>query len=211
MNTKSLLTRIGVPVLSLGLLGGAAAALAGPASAAAVPGAVHAVTHSPQHNDTTSGPDGGALQTSPGGPVWATDNLTEQFTVVPIPNPAPGAANFKVTIDVTGSFKGFADPGANGTTDPSLGYGQPLVSNGPVKGTIEYDVYSASAPNPSSLLPNQAPDTGLRAALSQLFDKQPTSALIVGGGDYNFSYQNGKYVQSQVGPTSTITGDVTGH
>jgi hypothetical protein len=85
------------------------------------------------------------------------------------------------------------------------------VSNGPVKGTIEYDVYSASAPNPSSLLPNQAPDTGLRAALSQLFDNQPTSALIVGGGDYNFSYQNGKYVQSQVGPTSTITGDVTGH
>ncbi len=199
MNTKSLLTRIGVPVLSIGLLGGAAAALAGPASAATVPGAVHAVTHSPQHNDTTnvSGP---ATGTSPNGPTWAVDNLTEQFTVVPVSDQADGA-NYQVTIDVTGSFKGFADP----TT------GQALTSAGPVKGTIEYDVKSGTSPDPSSLLPNQAPDTGLGAALSQLFSGQPASALIVGGGNYNFSYQNGNYVQSQVGSTSAITGDVTGH
>ena len=37
MNTKSLLTRIGVPVLSLGLLGGLGATLAISASAATIP------------------------------------------------------------------------------------------------------------------------------------------------------------------------------
>jgi hypothetical protein len=119
----------------------------------------------------------------------------------------PSAA-VKVTINVTGSFKGFADPGANGTTDQTQGYGQPLTSNGPVKGTITYDVKSSTPPDPANLLPNQAPDTGLGTALSQLFDNQPASTLIVGGGDvYTFSYQNGNYVQDTTG----IHGDVTGH
>jgi hypothetical protein len=110
-------------------------------------------------------------------------------------------ATYLVTIDVTGSFKGFADPVT----------GQPLTSSGPVKGTIEYDVKSSTPPDPSSLLPNQDPKTGLGDALSQLFGNQPKSALIVGGGDvYNFSYQNGNYTQIAT-PTLTIIGDVTGH
>jgi hypothetical protein len=208
MNTKSLLTRIGVPVLSLGLLGGVGATLATSASAATLPGAVTAVTHSAQHNDTTSGPVVGALINSPNGAVWAIDNLEEHFTVVPVTGLADGA-NYQVTISVVGSFKGFADPGANGTTTGN--YGQPLTSAGPLKGTIEYDVLSSTAPDPSSLLPNQAPDTGLGAALSQLFDGKST---IVGGGAYDFSYQNGNYVQTYnpiTNPGGTITGDVTGH
>ena len=48
MNTKSLLTRIGVPVLSLGLLGGLGATLATSASAGRPQAAAsrsHAVTH----------------------------------------------------------------------------------------------------------------------------------------------------------------------
>jgi hypothetical protein len=177
------------------------------ASATTTPGAVHAVTHSSAHSDTTSGPVVGALKDSPNGPVWAVDNLTEQFTVVPVS--LPDGANYQVTISVTGSFKGFADPGANGTTTGN--YGQALTSSGPVKGTIEYDVYSTTPPNPASLLPNQTPDTGLGAALSQLFDGQST---IVGWGPYTFSYQNGNYVQTYdpiSNPNGTITGDVTGH
>ena len=211
MNTKFLLTRIGVPVLGLGLLGGLGATLATSASASTVAALAdatswHVVTHSAQHNDTTSGPLTGALQSSPSGPVWAVDNMTEQFTVIPVS--LPDGANYQVTINVTGSFKGFADPGVDGMATGS--YGQPLTSSGPVKGTIEYDVKSSTPPDPSSLLPNQAPDTGLRAALSQLFDGQPTdgqTSIIVGGGSYNFSYQNGNYVQDTTG----ITGDVTGH
>jgi hypothetical protein len=178
-----------------------AVALAAPAMAS---NGVTAVTHSAQHLDTTSGPLAGVLQYSPNGPVWALDNLSEHFTVIP----ETGPGNYSVTIDVTGSFKGFADPGANGSTLGS--YGQPLTSSGPVKGTITYDVKSSTSPDPKSLLPNQDPATGLGAALSQLFDGQPTSgpqSIIVGGGDYNFSYQNGNYVQT----TSGITGDVTGH
>jgi hypothetical protein len=213
MRIRTILAASAAPAaLAVVLLG-----TAGQASAATTPamltasvqqGTVHAVTHSPAHNDTTSGPAYpavGALQSSPSGPVWAVDNMTEQFTVVPVSGQADGA-NYQVTIGVTGSFKGFADPGANGTTDPSLGYGQALTSSGPVKGTIEYDVYSATPPDPASLLPNQTPDTGLGAALSQLFDGQPASALIVGGGNYTFSYQNGSYVQDTIG----IHGDVTG-
>jgi len=55
MNTKSLLTRIGVPVLSLGLLGGLGATLATSASAATLPGAVTAQVHEQGVPDTTFG------------------------------------------------------------------------------------------------------------------------------------------------------------
>ena len=81
MNTKSLLTRIGVPVLSLGLLGGLGATLATSASAAVKPptATVTASTHAVNVPDTTSGtadrqarPDIGA--------VWAYDNVTKTFT-----------------------------------------------------------------------------------------------------------------------------------
>ena len=56
MNTKSLLTRIGVPVLSLGLLGGIGATLAASAgrhlpaaTMASVATTVRATTYSPNH------------------------------------------------------------------------------------------------------------------------------------------------------------------
>ena len=72
MNTKSLLTRIGVPVLSLAMLGGLGATLATSASAATLPGTVTAVTHLNNHPDTTTGPVNpavGSLQSSSNGPV----------------------------------------------------------------------------------------------------------------------------------------------
>ena len=117
--------------------------------------------------------------------------------------------NYQVIINVTGSFKGFADPGLDGNTN-DLGYGQPLTSSGPVKGTITYNVESNTPPDPANLLPNQDPNTGLGAALSQLFDGQAASDLIVGSGsNYSFSYQNGNYVQDDIG--TGIHGDVTGH
>jgi hypothetical protein len=183
------------------VLAGSAVAAA-PAMASNVPGQVFAVTHSPQHNDTTSGPTNppvGALQASPGGPVWAIDNLTEQFTATPA-----GPGQWKVAVSITGSFAGFADPGRDGSTDPASGYGQPLISNGPVRGSITYLVTTNGTPSGANLLPNQAPDTGLGAAIRQLFNDP--SAQLTQVGDYSFNYQNGNYVQA-----AGITGDVRGH
>jgi len=185
------------------LAGIAAFAVPAAASAGTTPGAVFAVTHSPQHNDTTSGGPGAACGSSSNGPTWALDNLEEKFTVTPY-----ATGEYKVIINVVGSFAGFADPGLNGTTDPAQGYCQPLSSNGSVKGTITYYVFSTQGPDSSALLPIQAPDTGLGAALGQLFpggvtyDWAPTDA-----GNYLFSYQNGNYVQN----TTSIIGDVRGH
>jgi hypothetical protein len=202
----------------------AAAAVAVPlagaasASAATVPGAVHAVTHSAQHLDTTSGPVIGALRPSDNGPVWAYDNLSEQFTVVP-----DGGSNYKVSIDVTGSFQGFADPGANGQSVNSLGnpignYSQPLDSSGPVHGTISYEIQSSQAPDAKNLPAQELPGTGLGVAIGQLFGEADGLSIfnpahvgpaqyVSGGSDYVFSYQNGNYVQDGTG----IHGDVTGH
>jgi hypothetical protein len=198
-------------------------ALAAPAMASNGNGPLTAVTHAADHPDTTSGPGGSALLDSPGyGPVWAFDNLAIKFIVTP-----DGKTNgYKVVVNSEGSFAGFADPGRDGATaGPS--YGQPLTSNGDVKGTITYYVTSATPPDPANL-PAQEPgvptrdQTGLSQGsyehlsgmISQLFDNQPTSGTgsimdssVPGFGDYNYSYQHGNYVQVTTG----ITGDVVGH
>jgi hypothetical protein len=148
-----------------------------------------AVTHSANHADTTS-VTGTATVPSPGGPVWAYDNLTEQFSVTPA-----GAGMWNVTINVNGSFQGFADPrmASEGSTDP----GGPLTSAGSVKGTISYLVSSPNTPNRTLLPAQEADGTGLSAALAQLFGG---NEQIVGGGSYNFSYnQVGGGTYTQVG------------
>jgi hypothetical protein len=179
------------------LTGAALAALLTGGLAAAAPAmasnGVTAVTHSASHPDTTS-VSGTATQPSPAGPVWAYDNLAEQFTVVPVSGLADGA-NYQVTINVNGSFQGFADPrmASEGSPDP----GGPLTSAGSVKGTITYDVSSPVAPDPKGL-PAQEPDgTGLGTAMSQLFHGQQQ---IVGGGAYSYRYnQVGGAPYTQVG------------
>jgi hypothetical protein len=214
MNTKSLLARIGVPVLSLGLLGGVGATLATSASASTVASTMASVkaatvtanTHLNNHPDTTNGSGGGSLVSTPGGAVWAYDNETTKFTVT-----SQGGNQYLVSIDIVGSFHGFADPGANGTTDPTQGYGAPLTSDGSVKGTITYEVTATQAPD-ASLLPGQSPsDAHLSTLINQLFGGSVVldvngNPLISQVGDYSFSYQNGNYVQA-----ATITGDVNGH
>ena len=181
MNTKSLLTRIAVPVLSLGLLGGIGATLAtsaGPASAATMASVakapvlktVTATTYSPNHYDTTSVPTGINVAN---GPLWAYDNLHETFTAVP-----QGNGNWAVTITVKGTFDGFASPTAANT---------PEHNQGTVTGKIYYYVHSANTPK-AGLLPKQLPPyTGLSAALSQLFGGD---ANVTGGGNYAFTYTN---------------------
>ena len=195
MNTKSLLIRIGVPVLSLAMLGGLGATLATSASAAVKPVTVTANTHLNNHPDTTS-VSGPATIDSPGGPVWAYDNATEKFTLI-----QQTGGSWVVNVDYVGSFHGFADP-TKGTA---------LDSNGSVKGTISYTVTSNSTPDPSLLPGQSAPDAHLSDNIRALFGNDPTT--VIGGGDaYVFSFQNGNYVQNQpLGQPYSPTGDVTGH
>jgi len=101
MNTKSLLTRIGVPVLSIGLLGGLGATLATSASAAVKPVTVTANTHLNNHPDTTDISGGAILP----GNVWAYDNATEKFTIV-----QTGDHAYTVTMDYVGSFQRLRRP-----------------------------------------------------------------------------------------------------
>jgi hypothetical protein len=159
-------------------------------------------TQAADHPDTTAllpgypQPGQDATLSSPGGPVWAWDNLTVNMTPVPLPAGQADGANYRVQVDAIGTFKGFADP----TTGASL------ASTGPVTGTISYDV-QASQPPSGANLPAQQPGGLSGAHLSdmvlQLFNG---TGSIVGGGDaYTFSYQNGAYVQD----TSGTHGDVT--
>jgi hypothetical protein len=197
MNTKSLLTRIGVPVLSLGLLGGIGATLATSASAAVKPVTVTANTHLNNHPDTTDVSGGAILP----GNVWAYDNATEKFTMTQDPN----TKVWTVAIDYVGSFHGFADPSENGQ-------GAALDSNGSVKGTITFYVASDNTPNPALLPGQSALDAHLTDNINTLFGGNLPAGAITGGDAYVFSYQNGNYVQNQplAGPY-TATGNVNGH
>ncbi len=171
---KILYVAASAAAIALGAAGAAAPALAGT-------GPVVATTHSFQHADTTS-VSGACTAASPNGPVWAYDNLSERFTVTP----ESGPGNYSVTIDTTGQFQAFADPRT----------GACYTGNGSVRGTIQYDVQSPNAPDPSLLPAQENPDTGLGTALRQLFNGD---AAIVGGGSYTFTYNpvNGApYVQT---------------
>ena len=125
--------------------------------------------------------------------------MTEKYTVTP-----QGGNEYLVTIDFVGSFHGFADP-TNGTA---------LNSSGSDKGTISYIVSSSSAPDAANLPGQSASDATLSQLINQLFGGSATSQVVtfVGYGPYNFSYQNGNYVQNlpEFGPYAA-TGDVQGH
>jgi hypothetical protein len=191
---RKIISRVVVPVLSLGLLVGAVAT----AGAASASGPQQFNTHINQNPDTTN-VGGGATISSPFGPVWAYDNITIKLTPVPVSGLSDGA-NYRVTEDVVGSFHGFADP----TTAAAL------TSDGSVKGTIYYDVLATQGPDGAGLAPTYpgASAPSLSQLAVNLFDD---NATVVGGGDvYSFSYQNGNYTQVAT-PTLTVNGDVVGH
>jgi hypothetical protein len=167
------------------------AAVAAPAMAGTGPASVTAVTHSFRHADTTSVPTG---TDSPGGPVWAYDNLMERFVATD-----NGNGTWTVAITVNGSFDGFADPRTQAEED-ALGLqhvpGSPLDSHGSVKGTYTVQVSSPAAPDPKALLPQQPDGTGISAAIHQMFPGDD-AAEIISGGPYTFTYTkvNGQVYQ----------------
>lgn len=169
------------------LVATAAAAVIGGGLTAAIPASasvttITAKTYSPLHADTTS-VSGTATQALPNGPVWSYDNLHETLTA----KPESGPGNWNVTIRVgNGSnYHGFADPrmASEGSANP----GGILASQGTMTGSIQYDIQSATRPDPSNVPATQPPGTSLGAVLHQFFDGNDT---IVGGGHYLFTYDN---------------------
>lgn len=141
---------------------------------------VTAVTHTSDHPDTTS-VSGPCTVASPGGPVWAHDNLSLRLSVTP----ETGPGNYSVTITAHGSFKAIADP----TT------GVCYTGSGSVDGWLQYDVTSSTPPDPKNLPAREPSDMTQGQILDQLF---AGNATIVGGGHYSYTYNRidgGKYTQ----------------
>ncbi len=169
-------------------------ALAAPAMASSAP---TATTHLSNHPDTTSIPEPlgpgqylpGATVSSPGGPVWAYDNITEKFTITPERTPD----TYLVSIDIVGSFHGFANPRtADEMTAARLSGPAPaaaLDSNGSVKGSIAYDVTAqpGQLPDPAALPAQGASDAHLGDEISTLFDGHTVSINQAASG-YHFTY-----------------------
>jgi hypothetical protein len=134
------------------------------AAASATTAPVVAHTISPLHSDTTS-VSGSATQADPArGPVWGADRLKETITAT---HRADGKWNVKIGF-AGSTFAGFADPRSTG--EGSTDQGGPLLSQGNITGSIQYNgIASATAPDPSAVLPVQAPNTGLSDVLGELF------------------------------------------
>src|SRR6516165_5710651 len=144
-----------------------AAAVIIPGAAASASTTVKAVTISPLHPDTTS-VAGTATQADPQrGPVWGADRLKETITATQVLS-KPGHYNVKIAFGGS-TFAGFADPrsAADGSADP----GGPLLSQGNITGSIQYNnIASSSAPDAGAVPAVEAPDTSLGTVLNQLFD-----------------------------------------
>ena len=223
MNTKSLLTRIGVPVLSLGLLGGIGATLATSASASTMAttlsasvkpatATVVASTHVSGVPDTTVGStatgayeDGsGHMTTDPNasvyGPVWAIDDITNTYRVTPL-----GNGQYAVDRMANGTFVAFAQPNTGSLTVSPLD-----AVKGQIHGTNSYVVTSATGPDASKLLPEQTTATGTHVQLMQLFPGIHDSD-ISGGDTWVFAYHAAHGSMTQRYDTASTTwGNITG-
>ena len=161
---KAILT-IGAAAAAVLAIGGAAPALASSGSTATATPTVKTV--SPLHPDTTS-VSGSATQTDPTrGAVWASDNMKEAISATQMPN-QPGHYNVKITFGGS-TFAGFADPrsAGEGSADP----GGPLLSQGKITGSIQYNnIASSTAPVATSVPAVEPPNTSLGTVLNQLFD-----------------------------------------
>jgi hypothetical protein len=161
------------------------------------PATVTITTKSGGHYDTTNA-SGSATFSSPGGPVWAIDNLNETWKITACSaNPkcdSADGANYYVTLTTPNShFAEFANPGPNDPTDgitstcPSANAGGPRVGTGKVSGTISYSVVANAGPDLTSVPPVQPPATGLSPVLGQIFDNA-TNFTTVGATPYTFNY-----------------------
>jgi hypothetical protein len=169
MNTKSLLTRVAVPVLSLGMLGGLGATLATSASASTTT----FVTHSTQHPDTSNVCGVGVIGSDC---VWAHDNMSEQFKII-----SQTGNTYDVQYTSHGSFTALADP----TTGAAASF------SGSADGTYEFTVTSSQAPNAANLPAQMPSGSGIAAAVDDLFGSGSSATMV--GGHYDFLYHAAQF------------------
>jgi len=224
MNTKSLLTKGAVVAGSFGLLAtlGATAASASTQPATAT---VVASTHETNVPDTTSGT--ATSQSSPGGPVWARDDVTKTFRVTPTGVTPGGLNTYTVTETVNGTFTAFDEPNTATAADIAAGIPGPEVAlnpnvTGQMHGTNTYTVTSNVAPDAAGLpaLVNDQNGTAnggngysTSDLITDLFGGPANAANVqVGGGDnWVFAYHaaGGSMTQAWNTPT-TAWGNITG-
>jgi hypothetical protein len=177
------------------------AAVAAPAMASSGPGTATVVASTNEINvpDTTSGT--ATSVSSPGGPVWAYDNVTKMFRVTP-----NGGGNYTVTETVNGTFSAFDEPNTGDPINPT-----PIDVTGQMHGTNTYTVQSSVAPNAAGLAAqydDQNGDITTSDLINHIFGG---NASVSGGGTWVFSYHaaHGSMTQSYTTPTSAW-GNITG-
>jgi hypothetical protein len=168
---------------SFGMIAGTIGTTAVAASAA--PTMVTAITNVSDHPDTTS-VSGPGCGTSANGPTWADDTYASTLTAV-----QTGTGTWRVTLDDSGTFAGFADPATCA----------PLKTSGSLLGLYTVTVASSHTPSQAAL---GAVHSGAESTTSIVQDFFGDPAAVVTGGDYFFDYQAGAYVQT----TSSSYGDV---
>jgi hypothetical protein len=98
-----------------------------------------------------------------------------------------------VAIHDSGSYVAFADP----TTCA------PLLSTGSLTGDYALTVTSATAPTAAGLHATYDGDVTTTQMVEDFFGDVVTASDVV-GGDYDFSYQGGNYVQNTTGETGDV-------
>lgn len=180
--------RAAVTALSaFALLAGAGSLAATAADASTTVTATTSVTNHPDTTNVSGGACNSTIEPQ-NGPVWAFDNYQSQITAVAASTPAN---TYAVTITDTGSYVAFADP----TTCVAL------LSTGSLTGTYDLTVTSPVAPSASSL---KASYNGVVSTTQMVQDFFSDQATDVVGGDYDFSYQGGNYVQNTAGETGDV-------
>ncbi|MGN6176937.1 MAG: hypothetical protein ACTHPS_28885 [Streptosporangiaceae bacterium] len=160
---------------------GVVAAVA-PAGAATVPGTVKANTHQIGVADTTdhAGPN---TTDTPGGPVWAYDNLERKITATPTGN----LGEWQVVIASQGSYSAFADPRTGGPAS---------FTSGPVSGEVDYTVQAGSLQPSGGNLAAQSP---LSLHSGDLMNAMFGGTVQVEHSSYDFTYRLAGAVYEQVG------------
>jgi hypothetical protein len=182
------------------------AAVAAPAMASSGPGTATVVASTNEINvpDTTSGT--ATSVSSPGGPVWAYDNVTKMFRVTP-----NGGGNYTVTETVNGTFSAFDEPNTPDGNEVAL---NPNVT-GQMHGTNTYTVQSSVAPNAAGLAAQYDDQRGAAGITTSDLIKHifgdDASVVVGGGGNWVFSYHaaQGSMTQSYSTPPSAW-GNITG-
>jgi hypothetical protein len=192
MRIRTILAAAAAPAALAAVLLGTA----GQASAAvnAKPVTYSANAHEANVADTTiGGLPGHATTDSPGGPVWANDNIERKLTATQLD---PTAHTWSVQISSQGSYDAIANP-----LD-----GSAWNCHGSFNGYVNYTVTSVTPPNGANL-PAQLPNTLHSADIVAMWFGQPDTSNVgasVNGVNYSFDY-NSVQVPTDA-PTSLLNG-----